>query len=163
MFARCFEETRLRPIPWNSTEALHERCRGDFRTERYLVSHQSDLLDSGNRHHQRCKNVTLKNTGTAILTISSIAITGTNAGNFAQTHTCGSSLAAGASCGISVTFRPTPAEHVRSSQHQRQRRWQPTEGDAKWDRYDCKTSPGSLTFSTQAIGTMSGAKKCNPH
>src|SRR5438876_5119402 len=53
------------------------------------------------------KNVTLKNTGTAILTISSIAITGTNAGNFAQTHTCGSSLAAGASCGISVTFRPT--------------------------------------------------------
>src|SRR5437763_1355624 len=53
------------------------------------------------------KTVTLKNTGTAILTISSIAITGTNAGNFAQTHTCGSSLAAGASCGISVTFRPT--------------------------------------------------------
>src|SRR6266704_202789 len=48
------------------------------------------------------KTVTLKNTGTAILTISSsMAITGINAGVFAQTHTCGSSLAVGASCKIS--------------------------------------------------------------
>lgn len=53
------------------------------------------------------KTVTLKNTGTTSLTISSIAITGTNAGDFAQTHTCGSSLAAGATCTISATFRPT--------------------------------------------------------
>src|SRR5438552_4729310 len=53
------------------------------------------------------KTVTLKNTGTTSLTISSIAITGTNAGNFAQTHTCGGSLAAGASCTVSVTFKPT--------------------------------------------------------
>jgi probable HAF family extracellular repeat protein len=53
------------------------------------------------------KTVTLKNTGTSSLTISSIAITGTNAGDFAQTHTCGSSLAAGASCKISVKFKPT--------------------------------------------------------
>src|SRR5207247_9199825 len=44
--------------------------------------------------------VTLKNTGTAILTISSIAITGTHAGNFPQTHKCGSSLAAGGRCGL---------------------------------------------------------------
>src|SRR5207244_1316720 len=53
------------------------------------------------------KSVTLKNTGTASLTITSIAITGTNAGDFAQTHTCGTSLAAGASCSINVTFKPT--------------------------------------------------------
>jgi trimeric autotransporter adhesin len=45
--------------------------------------------------------------GTATLTITGIAITGTNAGDFAQTHTCGSSLAAGASCTINVTFKPT--------------------------------------------------------
>src|SRR5437667_885355 len=45
--------------------------------------------------------------GTTSLTITSIAITGTNAGDFAQTHTCASSLAAGASCSISVTFKPT--------------------------------------------------------
>ncbi len=53
------------------------------------------------------KTVTLKNVGTASLTISGIAITGTNAGDFSQTHTCGSSLAAGASCTMSVTFKPT--------------------------------------------------------
>jgi probable HAF family extracellular repeat protein len=53
------------------------------------------------------KTVTLKNTGTASLTIRSIAITGTNAGDFAQTHTCGTTLAAGTSCTISVTFKPS--------------------------------------------------------
>jgi probable HAF family extracellular repeat protein len=53
------------------------------------------------------KIVTLKNTGTTSVTITAIAIAGTNAGDFAQTHTCGSSLAAGASCSISLTFKPT--------------------------------------------------------
>jgi hypothetical protein len=51
--------------------------------------------------------VTLSNTGTATLTISSIAITGTNSGDFSQTNTCGASVAAGANCSISVTFKPT--------------------------------------------------------
>src|SRR6266571_439586 len=51
--------------------------------------------------------ITLSNAGTASLSISGIAITGTNSGDFAQTHTCGASLAAGTSCTISVTFKPT--------------------------------------------------------
>ncbi|HEX4319689.1 MAG TPA: choice-of-anchor D domain-containing protein [Acidobacteriaceae bacterium] len=49
---------------------------------------------------------TLKNTGNAALTISNIGITGANPSDFAQTNSCGSSLAAGASCNISVTFTP---------------------------------------------------------
>src|SRR5207245_2144033 len=53
------------------------------------------------------QNVTLSNTGGSTLTISSIAITGANPGDFAQTNTCGTSVAAGANCTISVTFRPT--------------------------------------------------------
>src|SRR5438552_15717934 len=52
------------------------------------------------------KTVNLKNVGTTTLTITGIAITGTNAGDFAQTHTCGSSLAAGANCSISIRFTP---------------------------------------------------------
>src|SRR5205814_642530 len=52
------------------------------------------------------KTVILKNVGTTTLTITGIAITGTNASDFAQTHTCGSSLAAGANCSISVRFTP---------------------------------------------------------
>ena len=60
------------------------------------------------------KTVTLTNIGTTALTISAIAITGTNAGDFLQTHTCGASLAAGASCTISVKFKPT-AKGARSA------------------------------------------------
>lgn len=51
--------------------------------------------------------VGLTNTGTATLTISSITITGANSGDFSQTNTCGSSVAAGANCSISVIFKPT--------------------------------------------------------
>ncbi|MGO8734754.1 MAG: chitobiase/beta-hexosaminidase C-terminal domain-containing protein [Terriglobia bacterium] len=46
--------------------------------------------------------VTLSNTGDSVLTVASIA----SSGNFAQTNTCGSSVAAGASCTVSVTFTP---------------------------------------------------------
>ena len=46
--------------------------------------------------------VTLTNSGTAALTLSSIAASG----NFTETNNCGSSVAAAASCTISVTFTP---------------------------------------------------------
>src|SRR5437773_1514294 len=52
------------------------------------------------------KVVTLSNSGSAALSISGIAIAGTNSADFTQTHTCLSSLAAGTSCTISVTFKP---------------------------------------------------------
>jgi len=52
------------------------------------------------------QNVTLTNVGTTSLSISGIKIGGTNAGDFAQSNTCGSSVAAGASCTISITFTP---------------------------------------------------------
>jgi hypothetical protein len=54
------------------------------------------------------QTVTLSNTGTTPLIISSIGITGTNSSNFTQTNTCpsaSSSLAAGKTCAISVTFK----------------------------------------------------------
>lgn len=47
--------------------------------------------------------VTLTNSGTAAVSITSIAASG----DFAQTNTCGSSVAAGANCTISVTFTPS--------------------------------------------------------
>ena len=49
------------------------------------------------------KTVTVSNTGTGSASISSVSA----AAPFAQTNTCGSSLAAGASCTVSVTFSPT--------------------------------------------------------
>jgi hypothetical protein len=51
--------------------------------------------------------VTLFNTGSAPLSISSINITGANAGDFSQTNNCGASVAAGSNCTISATFTPT--------------------------------------------------------
>jgi uncharacterized protein (TIGR03437 family) len=55
------------------------------------------------------QSVTVTNTGTAAVSVASISIAGTNSADYAQTSTCGSSLAAGASCGIFVTFTPTAA------------------------------------------------------
>lgn len=52
------------------------------------------------------QTVTLTNTGSATLTIGGISFTGPNLSDFAQTNTCGSSVAAGARCTISVTFKP---------------------------------------------------------
>jgi hypothetical protein len=53
------------------------------------------------------QQVTLNNTGYAPLTIANIAITGIDNSDFAQANTCGSSVAAGASCTIAVNFTPT--------------------------------------------------------
>jgi hypothetical protein len=65
--------------------------------------------------------ITLSNTGTAALSFVSatgpqtISITGTNASSFSQTNTCGSSVAAGASCKITVTFKPTGASALTAA------------------------------------------------
>ncbi len=49
------------------------------------------------------QTVMLTNSGQAALTIASVGASG----DFAQTNTCGTSLAAGANCNITVTFTPT--------------------------------------------------------
>jgi hypothetical protein len=51
--------------------------------------------------------IVLKNTTSAVLDVRSVAITGPNGGDYSQTNNCGSSLQAGASCKIKVTFTPS--------------------------------------------------------
>jgi hypothetical protein len=53
------------------------------------------------------KTITLRNTGSTTLPMTSIAIGGINPHQFAQTNNCGTSVPAGASCAIKVTFKPT--------------------------------------------------------
>jgi hypothetical protein len=53
------------------------------------------------------KKITLTNKGSATVSIAKISIAGADAGDFAQTNTCGKSVASGASCFITVTFTPT--------------------------------------------------------
>jgi hypothetical protein len=62
------------------------------------------------------QTVTLTNHARRVLNIFGDGFSGTNPGAFAETHTCGRSLAAGASCTVNVTFTPT----ARGS---RKRRW----------------------------------------
>jgi len=54
------------------------------------------------------KVVTLTNTGTTAITISSIVLSGANPGDFRiYSKTCGASLAASSSCTVNVVFAPT--------------------------------------------------------
>ncbi len=51
--------------------------------------------------------VTVTNTSAAAVPITSVALAGPGAGQFAYINGCGSSLAGKAQCVIKVTFRPT--------------------------------------------------------
>ena len=101
------------------------------------------------------KNVTLTNTGSALLTLT-ISITG----DYAQTNTCGSSVAAGKKCTISVTFTPT-ATGTRTGTVTI------TDNASNSPQTISLTGTGvlavslsaaSLTFSSQVVGTTSFAK-----
>jgi subtilase family serine protease len=62
------------------------------------------------------KVVTVKNTGNTAATLTSETIGGTNAGSFLKSATtCGASLAAGASCTVSVEFKPAKAGALTGS------------------------------------------------
>jgi len=60
------------------------------------------------------QNVTLTNVGTESLNISSIALSGANSGDFAQSNNCPATVAVNANCVISVTFTPT-ASGIRTA------------------------------------------------
>ena len=57
------------------------------------------------------QTVTVSNPTSAAAPVSSIAVTGA----FAETSTCGTSIAAGGSCTVSVTFKPTAAGSATGS------------------------------------------------
>src|SRR5258708_7985282 len=60
--------------------------------------------------------VTVKNSGTAALTLTSETLTGTNSTSFLiSANTCTTSLAAAASCTVSVEFKPTAGGTLTAS------------------------------------------------
>jgi len=67
-------------------------------------------LSFGSVHHgttSTAKTVKITNTGSVLLPISSISLAGTNPGQFARTSNCPTRVAVGASCSVSVVFKPT--------------------------------------------------------
>ncbi len=53
------------------------------------------------------KNITLTNSGTSFLALSGIGLTSGNSTDFLVSNTCGSIVPSGASCTISVSFKPS--------------------------------------------------------
>jgi len=108
------------------------------------------------------QNLTLTNTGTASLSITKISLTGANGKDYAQTNNCGKTLAAGASCTITVTFTPT-AKGTRTANvgvtdnaaGSPQTVSLTGTGLAPF----VKLTPTSLTFSGQQVGTTSASQK----
>lgn len=72
------------------------------------VSTSSSSLDFGSQatHGSSSKTMTLTNSGAGQLALGTISITGTNANFFSDSTTCGTALAVGASCSITVGFTP---------------------------------------------------------
>src|SRR5205807_1187007 len=73
------------------------------------VSLTPSTLSFGNQNVKTAsaaQAITLSNPGSAALSITGVTMTGTNIGDFSQTKSCGTSVAAGGSCTISVTFTP---------------------------------------------------------
>ena len=107
------------------------------------------------------QTVTLTNSGTAALSISSIALSGANAGDFAQTNNCGSSVAVGANCAVSVAFKPTATgtrtaavtltDNCTGGQ-------QAVSLSGTGTAATASLSPTSLTFASQAVGATSAAQ-----
>jgi len=103
------------------------------------------------------QSLTLSNTGTAALKITSIAVTG----NFSQTNTCGSSVAAGASCSISATFKPTGSGQRTGTVTVTDNASPATQTASLTGTGagpGATLSPVSLTFATQAGGTSGSAQ-----
>ena len=103
------------------------------------------------------KSVTLKNTSsTKSLTITSIV----SSGDFAETTTCGSTLAAGASCTMTVTFTPSVLGAIDGALTLTDNAAPGTQVVSMSGKglAPVTLSPASLSFSSTAIGTTSAAK-----
>lgn len=106
------------------------------------------------------QSVTVTNNLATALSITSIS----TSGDFGQTNTCGSSLAAGASCTVSVTFTPqqtgTRAGTITLSDNAPIGNPQTVSltGNGTTSGAAVTLVPTSLTFASQTIGTTSKAQ-----
>ena len=109
------------------------------------------------------QKVVLTNVGTTTLDISSIAVTGTNAGDFSENNNCGSSLPPKAHCTIRVTFKPTKlgprtAAVTITDNAAGSPQSVPLSGIGATSGPNATLSTKSLTFATQLVGTTSPAQ-----
>lgn len=99
------------------------------------------------------QNVTLMNTGTGAATITGITLTG----NFkSPSNTCGSTVQAGASCTISVTFKPSKAGALFGTLGVSDNAsGSPQKVQLSGEGTVISITPSSLSFGSQGVGTTS--------
>jgi hypothetical protein len=108
--------------------------------------------------------VTIKNTGTAALTLTSETITGTNATSFLKSATtCGTSLAASASCTVSVEFKPAAAGALTASLSVADNasgtpQLVTLKGTGTTPALTVTLSPTTLTFASTTVGVTTAAQ-----
>jgi uncharacterized protein YfaP (DUF2135 family) len=103
--------------------------------------------------------VTLTNTGGSTLTISAITVSA----NFSKTTTCGTSLAAGATCTINVAFAPTSTGAISgtlsvTSNAVGSPHTMPLSGTGLAANPSITLTPSSLSFAARTVGTTSSAQ-----
>jgi hypothetical protein len=109
------------------------------------------------------QSVQLINYGSVAVTIGSIAITGTNAGDFSLKNNCGLSLPPGASCRLRAAFKPTQlgprtASVTITDNAQGSPQTAPLSGTGVTSGPNVTLSSTSLTFATQLLFTTSGSQ-----
>ena len=105
--------------------------------------------------------VILSNPGGAPLSITTLAITGPNSGDFRQTNDCGSSLAAGSSCTMIVTFQPTatgPRGATLTVTDNASNSPQTASLTGTGTASIVNLAPSSLNFGNQTVSTASAAQ-----
>ena len=104
----------------------------------------------------KAKTATLTNGGSATLDINSI----TTSGDFAHTTTCGSTLAAGKSCTISVTFTPTQVGALTGtlSVNDNGTNSPQTVSLSGTGKAQAALTPATATYSATVVGKSSAAK-----
>jgi hypothetical protein len=106
---------------------------------------------------------TLTNSGTSSLSLSSELIDGTDAADFNITaNTCGTSLAAGASCTVTLTFTPSATgteSAVLAFTNASSNSPQSVELTGVGSTSNAAISPASLAYATQLISTGSTAQQ----
>jgi ASPM-SPD-2-Hydin domain-containing protein/centrosomal CEP192-like protein len=106
---------------------------------------------------------TLTNTGGSELAVNSVGITGTNATDFDQNSACGSSLGAGASCTLNVTFTPSQlgprsASITITDDSRGSPQVLSLSGIGGDSGPNATLSPTSLTFGNQVVDTTSATQ-----
>lgn len=108
------------------------------------------------------QTVTLTNSGTSALVITAVALSGTNASDYAiSSRTCGSSLPAGASCSIAVTFTPTTSGALTATlaiTDSASNSPQSVALSGTGTTSALTLTPATLTYATQLIGTSSASQ-----